>query len=148
MIVGMNTPLPTSIGRPATNALNAANITCVEDLCKMTEKELAGLHGVGPKAMNILKQCLNENKMCLLTPKGIKPKKTELIDGFMIKYHANGVTRWSKGKVVDGQSDGYWEWYRPDGTLKRSGYFEQGKPVGEWTTYNERGEVYKVTTRG
>ncbi len=113
----------------------------------MTEKELADLHGVGPKAIVILKQHLDMNKMCLLTPKGIKPKKAEVIDGYMIKYHANGVTRWSKGKVVDGQPDGYWEWYRPDGTLKRSGHFKLGEAVGEWTTYNDKGEVHKVTKR-
>lgn len=81
------------------------------------------------------------------TPKTIKPKKMEVIDGFTIKYHANGVTRWSKGKVVNGQPDGYWEWYRPDGTLKRSGHFKAGEAVGEWTTYDDKGEVYKVTTR-
>lgn len=143
----MNTPLPKSIGRPATAALEAANITSLEDLNKITEKEIAALHGIGPKALRILKEALDENKMCLLTPKNIKPKKVEVIDDYMIKYHANGVTRWSKGKVVDGQPNGYWEWYRPDGTLKRSGYFKAGEPVGQWTTYNDKGEVHKVTNR-
>lgn len=76
-----------------------------------------------------------------------KPKKEEVIDGYTIKYHANGVTRWSKGEVVDGQPDGYWEWYRPDGTLKRLGHFKSGEPVGEWTTYDQKGEVYKVTNK-
>lgn len=75
-------------------------------------------------------------------------KKTEIIDGYTIKYHANGKTRWSKGKVVDGEPSGYWEWYRLDGTLKRSGHFEAGEPVGEWITYDKQGEVYKVTNRG
>ncbi len=77
----------------------------------------------------------------------VQKKKIEVIDGYIIKYHANGITRWSKGKVVDGQSDGYWEWYRPDGTLKRSVHFKLGEPVGEWITYDEKGEVYKVTER-
>jgi hypothetical protein len=27
----------------------------------------------------------------------------------------------------------------------RSGHFEFGEQVGEWTTYDKRGEVYKVT---
>lgn len=80
-------------------------------------------------------------------PKGVKPKKAEIIDGYTIKYHANGVTRWSKGKMVDDKFDGYWEWYRPDGTIKRSGYFDMGEPVGEWTTYDEAGNVHKVTNR-
>ena len=75
----------------------------------------------------------------------IKAKKTEIIDGYTIKYHANGKTVWSRGKVVDGQADGYWEWYRLDGTLKRSGYFTKGQPVGEWTTYDQQGNVHKVT---
>ena len=75
-------------------------------------------------------------------------KKTEIIDGYTIKYHANGKTRWSKGKVVDGEPSGYWEWYRLYGTLKRSGHFEADEPVGEWITYDKQGEVYKVTNRG
>ncbi|MGD9568701.1 MAG: hypothetical protein AB7V48_10305 [Sedimentibacter sp.] len=25
--------------------------------------------------------------------------------------------------------DGYWEWYRPDGTIKRLGYFNMGEPL-------------------
>ena len=76
-----------------------------------------------------------------------KPKKFKIIDGFTIKYHTNGVTRWSKGKVTDGYAEGYYEWYRPDGTLKRSGYFKKGEPVGEWTTYDSKGETYKVTQK-
>jgi len=81
------------------------------------------------------------------TPSGMTPKKSEIIDGYTIKYHANGLTRWSKGKVVDGQPDGYWEWYRPDGTLKRSGYFKLGEGVGAWTTYDRKGGIYKVKNK-
>lgn len=80
-------------------------------------------------------------------PRVVKPKKTEVVGGYTIKYHADGQTRWSKGKIKDGQPDGYWEWYRKDGTLKRSGHFERGEPVGEWTTYDQDGQVYKVTTK-
>lgn len=53
-----------------------------------------------------------------------------------------------RGKVEDGQPVGYWEWYRVDGTIKRSGHFKNGEPVGEWITYDKHGEVYKVTDRG
>lgn len=77
----------------------------------------------------------------------IEPKKFEIIDGYTIKYHANGATRWSKGKIEDGQAVGYWEWYRPDGTLKRSGHFRAGEPVGEWVTYDASGAAYKTTNR-
>jgi hypothetical protein len=143
----MSSALPSAIGRPATNALAAVGVTCLEDLSKLSESELAELHGVGPKAVSVLKKALEENGFCLRTPRGVAPKKSELIDGFVIKYHANGVTRWSKGKMVDGHPDGYWEWYRLDGTLKRSGHFALGETVGEWITYDARGEVYKVTQK-
>ncbi|MBX0315325.1 hypothetical protein K3G38_10375 [Planomicrobium glaciei] len=77
----------------------------------------------------------------------MKDKKQEVIDGLTIKYHANGKTIWSKGKIADGQAEGYWEWYRTDGTIKRSGHFEKGEPVGEWATYDSEGKTYKTTNR-
>lgn len=79
--------------------------------------------------------------------KAIQPKIAEILDGFTIKYHANGKTVWSKGKMKDGNPDGYWEWYRLDGTLKRSGTFYEGVPVGQWTTYDSKGKVYKVSDK-
>ena len=44
-----------------------------------------------------------------------------------------------------GELEGYWEWFRKDGTKMRSGYFENGKQVGEWTTYDGKGKIVKVT---
>jgi hypothetical protein len=38
---------------------------------------------------------------------------------------------------------GYWEWFRKDDTKMRSGYFENGKQAGEWTTYDARGKRSK-----
>lgn len=78
----------------------------------------------------------------------VSAKKEEIIDGVLVKYHANGKTVWSKGKTKGGLPDGYWEWYRSDGTLKRSGHFDRGKVAGEWTTYDKEGKVYKTTNRG
>lgn len=77
----------------------------------------------------------------------IQPKKSEIVRGYTIKYHANGKTIWSKGKIKNAKPDGYWEWYRIDGTLKRSGNFKEGNTVGEWTTYDIAGKVYKVTRK-
>jgi antitoxin component YwqK of YwqJK toxin-antitoxin module len=59
-------------------------------------------------------------------------------------YHKDG-SLWARGEMVDGVHDGYWEWFRKDGTKMRSGHFRSGKQVGEWVTYDKRGEVYKVT---
>lgn len=83
----------------------------------------------------------------MAAPRNNPEKKTEIIEGYTIKYHANGKTRWSKGRMAAGKPEGYWEWYRLDGSLKRSGYFEQGVSVGEWTTYDQKGRVYKVTKK-
>jgi antitoxin component YwqK of YwqJK toxin-antitoxin module len=81
------------------------------------------------------------------SPKKVKAKKSEIFDGVTIKYHANGKTIWSKGEIIDGKPEGYWEWFRIDGTIKRSGNFINGDPVGEWTTYDEEGKVYKLTKK-
>ena len=87
-----------------------------------------------------------EKEKCDFTQQNsVQAKKTNIIDGYTIKYHANGSTIWSKGMMVNDQPDGYWEWYRPDGTTKRSGYFDKGEPVGEWTTYDNTGAKYKIT---
>ncbi len=89
-----------------------------------------------------------EKEKCDINSKdGVKQKPFDVIDGYTIKYHANGKTIWSKGKMAGDQPEGYWEWYRADGTIKRSGYFEMGEPVGEWITYDGKGEKYKITNR-
>lgn len=90
---------------------------------------------------------MSNEKCDLIHPNGVKEKKLEVIDGYTIKYHANGNTIWSKGKIVNDQPDGYWEWYRPDGTIKRSGHFAMGEPVGEWITYDNEGKKHKTTNR-
>lgn len=74
-------------------------------------------------------------------------KKSEIVKGYTIKYHANGKTKWSKGKIKEGNPEGYWEWYRIDGTLKRSGNFKKGESVGTWITYDSKGRAYKVTEK-
>jgi hypothetical protein len=50
-----------------------------------------------------------------------------------IQYHRDGSI-WAKGQMINDVPTGYWEWFRVDGTKMRSSSFEEGKPVGEWTT--------------
>ncbi|MCM3611647.1 helix-hairpin-helix domain-containing protein [Planococcus sp. MERTA32b] len=47
---------PKGVGKPATRALIEAGYTKVEQLKDATEKEILELHGVGPKAIKVLKQ--------------------------------------------------------------------------------------------
>jgi antitoxin component YwqK of YwqJK toxin-antitoxin module len=62
-----------------------------------------------------------------------------------VHYHRNGSI-WACGqKTADGVLTGYWEWFRKDGTKMRSGYFADGEQVGEWTTFDRKGKVVKVT---
>lgn len=90
---------------------------------------------------------MNNEKCDIVHPNGVKEKKMDMMDGYTIKYHANSNVMWSKGKLVEERAEGYWEWYRLDGTLKRSGYFEEGEPVGEWITYDKEGKKYKSTMK-
>lgn len=61
------------------------------------------------------------------------------------ELHKDGGLR-ARGWMVDGVPTGYWEWFRKDSTKLRSGTFEDGVQVGEWTTYDRSGRVHKVTT--
>ena len=61
-----------------------------------------------------------------------------------IKYHNDGSI-WAKGSMIDSLPEGYWEWFRKEGTKMRSGYFTKGKQTGKWTTYDKKGKVVKIT---
>lgn len=51
--------LPKTIGRPATRALLLAGITTLEQVATHTEAQLLELHGVGPRAVKILREALS-----------------------------------------------------------------------------------------
>ena len=61
-----------------------------------------------------------------------------------IEHHKDGSI-WATGEMLNGQCEGYWKWFRKDGTKMRSGYFKSGKQTGEWITYDKSGEPYKIT---
>ncbi|RSN43958.1 DNA-binding protein [Amycolatopsis sp. WAC 04197] len=52
------TDLPSGIGKPATRAFTGAGYTRLEHFTRATEAELASLHGVGPKALRIIREAL------------------------------------------------------------------------------------------
>jgi len=62
-----------------------------------------------------------------------------------LEYHKDGSI-WANGPMIDDKCNGYWEWFRKDGTKMRSGYFKLGKQVGEWTTYDKNGFMVKKTS--
>lgn len=52
--------LPRAIGRPATRALAEAGITTLDGVARLADTELASLHGVGPRAVAILRHAIAE----------------------------------------------------------------------------------------
>jgi hypothetical protein len=48
--------MPVTPGRPATRALEAAGFRTLADLRGVSERELLGLHGVGPRAIRVLRE--------------------------------------------------------------------------------------------
>jgi len=91
--------------------------------------------------------------------------KNGLKDGEFILYFTNGNVE-IKGKIVDGENegewnyyyankllqsqggfkndlvDGKWVWYFPNGNLKEEGKYVDGKREGEWLSYNDGGGLY------
>ena len=53
------------MGRPANAALVSRGITTLDRVATMTEAELLALHGVGPKAVAVLKAQLEERGLSL-----------------------------------------------------------------------------------
>jgi antitoxin component YwqK of YwqJK toxin-antitoxin module len=69
----------------------------------------------------------------------MKPAKARYV-----KRHDDGSV-WAQGTTVEGVPDGYFEWFRKDGTKMRSGHFKDGKQAGEWTTFDRKGRIVKTT---
>ncbi|MET9524318.1 hypothetical protein [Streptomyces coeruleorubidus] len=57
--------LPTGIGRPATQALRGAGVTTLEQVAQHSRAELLALHGVGPKAVRVLSEALEQRGLAL-----------------------------------------------------------------------------------
>jgi antitoxin component YwqK of YwqJK toxin-antitoxin module len=60
------------------------------------------------------------------------------------KLHKDG-SLWATGQLLGSEMHGYWEWYRLDGTVMRSGSFDRGQQIGEWITYDSLGRPHKIT---
>ena len=56
---------PANIGAPATRALTAAGYTRLSQFANVPASELNKLHGVGPKALRLLQEALQEHGMSL-----------------------------------------------------------------------------------
>jgi hypothetical protein len=57
--------LPKNIGAPATRALIAAGYTALGQLAGVPATELTKLHGVGPRALRLIQEALEQQGMSL-----------------------------------------------------------------------------------
>ena len=57
--------LPAHIGRPALRALTAAGLTSLHDVSHRRAADLLQLHGVGPRAVSLLRDALAEEGLSL-----------------------------------------------------------------------------------
>lgn len=80
-----------NIGGPATRALKFEGYTALKQLTKLSEAELAQLHGVGPKAIRILGEALKEKGWSFkpakpgekLKKKGSPLSRSDAVDAFL-----------------------------------------------------------------
>lgn len=61
-----------------------------------------------------------------------------------VERFADGSIR-ARGPMLGDQLHGDWEWWRQDGSRLRTGSFDRGEQVGEWTTYDRAGAPVKTT---
>lgn len=64
-----NTALP-RIGRPATRALEQIGVSTLEQVAGRSEAELLALHGVGPRAVRMLREALADAGLAFRSPSG------------------------------------------------------------------------------
>jgi hypothetical protein len=58
--IAKDEPFPRGVSKPAQRALASAGYTRLDQLATARERDLATLHGMGPKALKILKETLKQ----------------------------------------------------------------------------------------
>jgi predicted flap endonuclease-1-like 5' DNA nuclease len=65
--------LPPGLGQPAQRALAGAGIQSLDQLTHFSEAEIKRLHGIGPNALDKLRQALSDNGLAFAGEKREKP---------------------------------------------------------------------------
>lgn len=68
--------LPRAAGQPARRALAAAGYTRLEQLTQATEADLLRLHGVGPKALAVLRAALHARGLAFAAAARLPRRRT------------------------------------------------------------------------
>ncbi len=83
-----------NIGAPAMRALEHEGYTTLKQLTKLSETQLLQMHGVGPKAIRILKEALKAKGLSFkesktgekLKKKGSPVSRTDVVDKFLLGF--------------------------------------------------------------
>jgi hypothetical protein len=67
--VNLASAFPKGVGKPALRALASAGLDRLDQMTGVTESELLALHGVGPKAIGIIKVALRAQGKSLAKPR-------------------------------------------------------------------------------
>jgi hypothetical protein len=67
--VNLASAFPKGIGKPALRALASAGLDRLDRMTGVTESELLALHGMGPKAIGIIKVALRAQGKALAKPR-------------------------------------------------------------------------------
>ncbi len=59
---------PKGTGNPASSALEHAGYRTLDDLTRLTEREALAIHGVGPKAVSVLREALAARGLAFREP--------------------------------------------------------------------------------
>lgn len=117
---GLKTEFPASMGKVAPRELANAGYTKLKQLTKVTEAELLKIHGVGPKAIRILREELKEKGMSFGTankPQVKKEAPTSNVEKLMEKldhpYKAEVEFLRTVIKKVNKDIAEEWKWNAP-----------------------------------
>jgi predicted flap endonuclease-1-like 5' DNA nuclease len=67
--VDLASAFPKGIGKPALRALASAGLDRLDQMTRVTESDLLALHGMGPKAIGIIKAALRAQGKALAKPR-------------------------------------------------------------------------------
>lgn len=117
---GLKTEFPASMGKVAPRELANAGYTRLKQLTKISEAELLKIHGVGPKAIRILREMLAEKGMAFGTASKLQVKKeasASAVEKFMDKldhpYKAEVEFLRKVIKKVNKDIAEEWKWNAP-----------------------------------
>ncbi|MBC7877865.1 MAG: DUF1801 domain-containing protein [Anaerolineales bacterium] len=117
---GLKTEFPASMGKVAPRELANAGYTKLKQLTKVSEVELLKIHGVGPKAIRILRELLKEKGMSFgaaSKPQVTKDAPASAVEKFMEKldhpYKAEVEFLRKVIKKVNKDIAEEWKWNAP-----------------------------------